>query len=243
MRIDRWVNDPYAVVGPETLEYITDSGRYSIFAASDGIPCRVRYGFGYAVWEKSFGSTGIRCTAFVPSGLDARVFIIEVCGTVTGQISWKTELLLSGNEDDYLAVDVDYVNSIFTASSSRFAQPETKFKALCSAPVLGWTCDLFSFLRGEYDGKTEALSAPVFAAKFNCQPVSVIVCGICDDDILSELCKPDSAFAELEKTKSAWRKEVLKLGFGGDVPFAHYVNGWAVYQTLACRLMGRCSVY
>lgn len=161
MRIDRWVNDPYAVVGPETLEYITDSGRYSIFAASDGVPCRVRYGFGYAVWEKSFGSTGIRCTAFVPSGLDARVFIIEVCGTVTGQISWKTELLLSGNEDDYLAVDVDYVNSMFTASSSRFALPEAKFKALCSAPVLGWTCDLFSFLRDEYDGKTEALSAPV----------------------------------------------------------------------------------
>lgn len=243
MRIDRWVNDPYAVAGPETLEYITDSGRYSIFAASDGIPCRVRYGFGYAVWEKSFGSTGIRCTAFVPSGLDARVFIIEVCGTVTGQISWKTELLLSGNEDDYLAVDVDYVNSMFTASSSRFALPETKFKALCSAPVLGWTCDLFSFLRGEYDGKTEALSAPVFAAKFNCQPVSVIVCGVCDDDTLSKLCKPDSAFAELEKTESAWRKEVLKLGFGGNVPFAHYVNGWAVYQTLACRLMGRCSVY
>ena len=243
MRVNRWVNDPYAVHGPETLEFITPNGRYSIFAASDGTPCRVHYGFGYAVWEKSFGSTGIRCTAFVPCGVDARLLIIEVCGSVTGQIAWKTELQLSGSEDDYLAVNSDYVNSMFIASSSRFVLPELKFKALCSAPILGWTCDLFSWLRGDYDGKTAELSAPIFGAVFNCQPVSVIACGFCDDSKLMELCKPENAFNALDSVKAAWRREVTKLEFIGNVPFEHYMNGWAVYQTLACRLMGRCSVY
>lgn len=243
MRVNRWVNDPYATQGAETLEYITQNGRYSIFAASDGIPCRVHYGFGYAVWEKSFGATGIRCTAFVPNNIDARIFIIEVCGSVTGQIAWKTELQLSDDEDEYLSVSADYVNSVFTASSTRFALPDKVLKAACSAALTGWTCDNFSWLRGDYDGKTSELSVPIFGAVYNCQPASVIVCGFCDEKHLKELCKLENAFNVLEKVKSSWRREVSRLGFSGNTPFEHYLDGWAVYQTIACRIMGRCSIY
>ena len=42
--------------------------------------------------EKSGYLLNSMLVPFLPSGLDARVFIIEVCGLVTGQIAWKTEL-------------------------------------------------------------------------------------------------------------------------------------------------------
>ena len=243
LRLTPWVNDPYAVSGPESLEYISPTGRYSVFAASDGIPCRIKYGFGFAVWEKNFGATGIRCTAFVPQSIDARVLIIEVCGNQTGQLAWKNELLLSSDDDDRIAVETNYVNSIFRATSSRSPIPDMCFKAAFSDAPISWTCDLFSWYRRELDGKTGDLSVPVFAAVFNVRPVGVIVCGCCDDEILLSLCKPDAAFAELERTKEHWRKTVLGFRVYGDRCFSHYMDGWAAYQTVACRILGRCSVY
>jgi len=61
---------------------------------------RVTFGFGFAVWEKSFGSFAARCTAFVPPDMDARVFIIEFFGEHSGKLGWKCELLLSDSDND-----------------------------------------------------------------------------------------------------------------------------------------------
>jgi len=243
MRINRLINEPYSVQGPESVEYINSNGRFSIFAASDGLDCRVRFGFGYASWEKSFGNTGIKCTAFVPCGIDARVFIIELFGNITGQIAWKTELLLSDNDNDYTAVKCDYVNSYFTASSERSAFSNLIFKAGFSHSPEAWTCDLLSWLKGDFDEKTECLAYPIFGALISCQKVNVIVCGCCEDDKLDYLCKPENTFIELEKTQIAWLNSMQKLHFVGSAPFEHYVNGWAPYQAIACRIMGRCSLY
>ncbi len=243
MRITPWVNDPSAVNGPESLEYITDSGRYSLFAANDGAACRVKFGFGFAVWEKSFGNSGTRCTAFIPPDADARVMIIELFGQQTGSLEWKSELLLSDNDNDYTAVSSNYVNSIFTATSSRSPIGGLWFSAMCSAPTLGWTCDLFSYIHGEFDSRTEKLSYPVFAARYEFQPVTVLVCGCCSEDELIKLCKPNEAFSALEAAKAHWRRVVHALTLYGTGISDRYMSGWAVYQTLACRLMGRCSMY
>lgn len=243
LKLTRWDNAPATVSGPESLEYIFAKGRYSVFAADDGVPCRVRFGYGYTVWEKSFGSSGTRCTAFVPPNIDARVFILELYGETSGRMTWKCEPLLSDNDNDYVAVDIDYVNSMFVAKSSRSPISGLSLRAACSAPALGWTGDYFSWLRGEFDAKSENLSYPVFAAAYNVQPVMIFVCGCCDEKSIVELCKPENAFAALEQTKTYWRDIVTRFTLTGSGDMDSYMSGWGVYQTLACRLMGRCSVY
>ena len=243
MRLTPWVNDPSAIGGPETLELVTDSGRYSLFASNDGAACRIKFGFGFAVWEKTLGNSGTRCTAFIPPDTDARIMIIELFGQLSGHFEWKSELLLSDNDNDYTAVSANYVNSAFTAYSNRSPIKGLKFSAMCSAPVLGWTCDLLSFMHGEFDSRSEALSYPVFAAQYEARPVTVLVCGCCTGNELAELCKPDSAFSALERTKRHWHRIAYALTVTGIGRSERYISGWAAYQTLACRIMGRCSVY
>ena len=243
MRLTPWINDPAALHGPESLEYVTDSGRYSLFADYDGAPCRVSFGFGYASWEKSFGSSAIRCTAFVPNDVDARVFIIEQFGTPGGRLAWKCELLLSDNDNDQPAVVADYVDSVFVASSTRSAIRDLKFRAACSSEALRRTCDGFAALSGEFDESTGAFGYPVFAAEYELQPVTVLVCGCADESKILKLCKSSAAFSALKRTKAHWSGICSRVSVGGFGAADRYMGGWAVYQTLACRLLGRCSVY
>ena len=240
MRINNWANSPYAVSGPESLDYVSSDGRYSLFAANDGIPCRVKFGFGYACWEKDFGTFGTRATAFVPLYADARVFIIEFKGDAVGNIEWSTELQLSDSRENELSVSCSYVNSTFTAVGERSYYRNTAFSAAASIEPMGYTCDLYSFLRGDFDGKTNG-SIPVFGAEFPAGSM-IIACGCCDGDKLKSLCKPEYAYTELEEVIKYWN-ERLCFRLNKNTPAAHMLNGWAVYQTIACRLMGRCSVY
>ena len=195
LRITPWMNDPTAIEGAESLEYVTDSGRYSLFADEDGAACRVTFGLGFAVWEKSFGDCASRCTAFVPPNLDARVFIIKLFGEANGRLDWCCELLLSDNDNDRAAVSCEYAENMFTASSSRSAIRNLSFRAACSSPALAWTCDGLSRLYGELDGRTHELGFPVFAAQYEAKAVTVLVCGCESADAILKLCEPDAAFA------------------------------------------------
>ena len=48
----------------------------------------------------------------------------------------------------------------------------------------------------------------------------------------------------LKETKTYWREKLNVLQVETPSPALDaYLNGWAVYQTLACRMMGRCSMY
>ncbi|MDO4815222.1 MAG: glucoamylase family protein [Bacillota bacterium] len=242
-KVNPWLNDPFAVIGPETLEFSANGHRCSLFAANDGIPCRVKYGFGYAVWEKRIGDGAFRCTAFVPEKTDARVLIVENLGAAAGQLCWKTSLILSDSDKDALAVSSNYVNRIFHASSARFPY-DRDFLIASSSEAIGWTGDELSALRGEYDGKTSFISSPCFAAVYADTPVLILACGFCSEEEISDLCKPDTAFAEFELTKSHWRSTAGALRLDcREKALAHYMSGWAAYQTIACRLMGRSSVY
>lgn len=240
MRINDWVNSPHAVKGPERLEYVSAKGRYSLFAANDGIPCRVKYGFGFASWEKDFGDFGTRLTAFIPIDADARIFVIELTGNADGIFEWVNELQLSDSRDNEVSVSCNYVNSVFTAVGERSYLQNTVFSATSSVEAAAWTCDLYSFLRGDFNGKTN-VNIPVFGAQFPAGNL-IIACGCCDADRLVSLCKLNSAMNALDELKSYWSK-LLCFKFNGDKSLSHMLNGWAVYQTIACRLMGRCSIY
>lgn len=60
----------------------------------------------------------------------------------------------------------------------------------------------------------------------------------------AHLARPEAAEAELERVKALWRERTGALRLRSPSPrLDAYLNGWALYQTLACRVLGRCSLY
>lgn len=56
--------------------------------------------------------------------------------------------------------------------------------------------------------------------------------------------RPSVALAELERTKTAWQRLCGAIHVRTpDAALNAYLNGWALYQTLACRLLARTSLY
>lgn len=242
MRISPWQNDPSGEYPAETLEFVSNGKRHSLFAVDDGFGCHIVYGFGYARWQRSFGETCVRCTAFIPPETDARVFLLELCGTVQGSFDWKMPLCLGASDNAKNSVSVSYVNSMLEAKSIAPSFPYTLRAAFNETPLFCRT-DLYDLLRNTESGDGIG-SYPVFAVSLPAAVVSVIVCGTCEPDVLKELCKPDAAVAALERTKRHWQNALsafkLKSRF---TALDHYMNGHGLYQSLACRIMGRCSIY
>ena len=242
MRISPWLCDPLGRHPVETLEYLCDGKRISFFASEDGIPCRISYGAGFARWEKAASDFGLRCTAFVPPELDARVIIAELCGRDYGSIAWTCELQLGSDYGDKSAVSTSYVNSLFRAESPRSPYP-VRFIASASRGSERHRLDLGSLQCSTEDGSLHSL-APVFSAVYPAAGALVIVCGCCSEEELLALCKPDAAFKALEDCRRHWSEllSVFRMESGNN-PLDRYMNGWGLYQTYACRMLGRCSIY
>lgn len=240
-RLNRWMNDPFAVSGPETLEAVRDGARLSLFAAEDGHPARVTFGFGWAAWERALPGGAVRVTAFVPLGVNARVLLVEGAG---GDLYWCTDLVLAGDEKDAPFVVTAFENHLLRAENARSAYPDTVFSAVFSAEPRSFTCDLDAWRRGELDGKTGAGLLPCFGVCLPAAPAAVLVCGCCEEEKLRRLAEPEAARAALEETRAWWEKLTGRLRVSTpDAALNHYLNGWGAYQTAACRLMGRCSLY
>lgn len=238
-RVSPWRNDPYAAAGPETLEFQARGARRSFFAETQGAAC-VEYGFGCAVWARRDGEVRTRVTAFIPPDADARVFLLESSEPVT--VQWCLPLLLAGDERDAPCVLTSEQDGVLTARNPR-AETPFSVSAVCSEPLAGWTCDRFSFLRGQRGGADAGLEA-CFAMEFPLRGQAVLVCGCAPRETLLRLTQPAEAAHALEQTRAAWRAFVYR--FRADVPeaaMARYLSGWAAYQTLACRILARTSMY
>ena len=236
-RINRWICDDQAVTGDETLECVMPTGKMSLFAAEDGYECRVEYGPGYASWEKF----DIKVTSFVPMDTNARVLIIE---GAQWEVFWRCGLTLSGDDRDSRFVITQEENNMLSARNARSPYPEQAFYATSSEYFTHFTCDLAAWLEGKPDGETGAGLIPCFAGVLPPAPITVIACGCCDPDELRALCEPDTALAQLAATKTRWARMCGKLRFATpDEGLNRYLNFWAVYQTMACRLLGRTSIY
>ena len=243
-RIGRWENDPWATRGTETLEIITPSMRKSLFANPDGENCKVTFSFGTAVWEKTIGEANVKTTAFVPFSNDARVFIIEMRGAEGAQIAWQTELVLSGDDRDAVQVETSCQNGVFKAKNPRGAYPEAELIACSEYSPVSFTCDRQAWLRGELMGEQGTGYDPCMAAIYPAGVILVLVCGIGDEEELKNLAKPENALRALEETKAGWQSMCSRIRVKTpNEALNRYLNGWGVYQTLACRMMGRSSMY
>lgn len=150
------------------------AGAVSLF--DDDGQVRVEYGFGWAAWERSVDGMSVRVTAFVPEDADARVLLIECAGRA--RITWHTDLVCAGRDADAPAVVTAYADGLLTAENVR-ADASELFCAAAGMPLTGWTCDRFSFLRGQMDARARRGLSPCFALEGIINRQGVIVCG-CD---------------------------------------------------------------
>ncbi len=238
-RINRWLCDPWVLRGTETLRMASRAGAVSLF--DDDGAARVEYGFGWAAWERSVDGMSVRVTAFVPEDADARVLLIECAGRA--RITWHTDLVCAGRDADAPAVVTAYSGGVFTAGNARADTP-LRVCAAAGMPLTGWTCDRFSFLRGQMDRRAGAGLSPCFALEGVVERQGVLVCGCDTRANLLRLTQPDEAVRALHRVRERWLGAVSRLWITTpDAAMNRYLGGWAAYQTLCCRLMARTSLY
>lgn len=223
MPINRHAMHSYAISASEALWLERSGERISLFAANDGYPCRVEYSPGVAIWEKTIGDKIIKTTAFVPLNENARVLTIE--GAVGMKLGWTLQPTLGA---DSAAVKISREGRALFAQSGDSYLENTVFTAICSR-----VCET----SGAY--YPPAMHISVIADEF-----TAIACGVCPLERLEELCTPPVAGERLERVNEHWQTlmDRVKLS-SGNKALDDYMNTWAVYQTLACRLMGRSSIY
>ena len=238
-RINRWLCDPWVLRGTETLRMTTRTGAVSLF--DDDGHARVEYGFGWAAWERTVDGMSVRVTAFVPEDANARVLLIECAGRA--RITWHTDLVCAGRDADAPAVVTAYSGGVFTAENARADTP-LRVCAAAGMPLTGWTCDRFSFLRGQMDRRAGAGLSPCFALEGVVERQGVLVCGCDTRANLLRLTQPDEAVRALHRVRERWLGAVSRLWITTpDEAMNRYLGGWAAYQTLCCRLMARTSLY
>lgn len=238
-RINRWLCDPWVLRGTETLRMTTRAGAVSLF--DDDGHARVEYGFGWAAWERTVDGMSVRVTAFVPEDANARVLLIECAGRA--RITWHTDLVCAGRDADAPAVVTAYSGGVFTAENARADTP-LHVCAAAGMPLTGWTCDRFSFLRGQMDRRAGAGLSPCFALEGIVERQGVLVCGCDTRANLLRLTQPDEAVHALHRVRERWLGAVSRLWITTpDEAMSRYLGGWAAYQALCCRLMARTSLY
>ncbi len=238
-RINRWLCDPWVLRGTETLRMTTRAGAVSLF--NDDGRARVEYGFGWAAWERTVDGMSVRVTAFVPEDANARVLLIECAGRA--RITWHTDLVCAARDADAPAVVTAYSGGVFTAENARADTP-LRVCAAAGMPLTGWTCDRFSFLRGQMDRRAGSGLSPCFALEGVVERQGVLVCGCDTRANLLRLTQPDEAVHALHRVRERWLGAVSRLWITTpDAAMNRYLGGWAAYQTLCCRLMARTSLY
>ena len=224
MRIDPPPLLPEDISGSERLWLETEKGPVSLFAANDGYPCHVSFSPGLAVWEKEIGGALIKTSAFIPGGIDARVFMVE--GADDLELGWSLSLVLGAADGGSVRCGAE--DGIFRAENPESYLPGVEFRAVSSSPAL-IKCDF---------------APAAMLLRCTCRHITVLACGCCSEAEIKELCRPSLALAALSSAASRWaalldRLEIRTRNRALDA----YMNGWAAYQTIACRIQGRCSLY
>ena len=118
------------------------------------------------------------------------------------------------------------------------------FYALCSQGIDAFTCDRASALALCYDGACGTSGESVFAASFPAAERLVLVCGCDAPEKLKALCAPWAAERALAETREHWKRRLGSFALeSGCDELDRLMNGWVAYQALACRVLGRCSLY
>lgn len=244
-QITPWLCQPSDVFGPERLMLETGGVLHSLFATADDGVCRVNYDFGTAVWERRFADITVRTTAFVPPDTAARVLIIECDAPAEDTtLHWQMDLQLAPSREDARFCRTGRKGDFLIAANPRQIALAAPFLAITSPPMQAFTCSRANAFALEYNDEAQHRGEPVFALKLHPNMCTVLVCGCDTPEKLRSLSNVPAAQEALAQTRAHWRSRCGALQLSSPhAALDRLFNGWAAYQTLACRLMGRCSIY
>lgn len=215
-----WENEPQATAGPEELVWRFDGREHSLFACPGDGECTVTYGPGWAQWSRRWGNRTAELTAFVPWNGARRHLLLELHGD--GEILWRLPVSMAPDAIDRACVQYRFENSIAFAKNPRCTFPELQFFACGSQPPQNYRLEgniSLSFLTAEH---------------------LVLTCG-CGEPDCSDW---ETAKASLDETQSHWQTQLGRIQVETPVPaLNHILNLWAPYAALACRCLGRSSLY
>ena len=216
--------DPRGTAGAELLWAETEAGPVSLFASNDGIPCRVRFSPGLARWEKEIGGHAVSTELFFPPWLNARVLLIR--GAEGLQLQWLLQPTLGPG--DAASLRCRWEGGLFRAEN-----PESGREGLCF--LAGCSCDA----RARTD-----FTPPALQLSLEGEALTVLCCGCCTEAELRQLLRPGAALSAGADARAQWQRLLGDLRLKTGTPaLDRYLCPWALYQTLACRLMGRASLY
>ncbi len=241
-KITPWLNDRFTPTGPERLYLIDGDRRVSLFAADDGYPCRLRYGFGWAEWEKDTGGIKTTLTVFIANDRPARIMTVKAEGGVKLQLEYAAALASGSDNDGKLYTCASLNDKVFTFTAPVGGSSGIAISA--GVEPEAFTCDLSSYLQGSFDGAFGPGCVPCCAMRIPFTGAAVITVGACGHDEILSLCDPAQANRELEAVKEQWRTRVCGT-LTVDTPDAqlnNYLNGWALYQATACRMKARAGL-
>ncbi len=222
-RIDPPPRLPETDAGSEQLWLETPRGRLSLFAAEDGVACRVGYSPRFVRWEKTVERRTISLTGFLDPESGARVLLLSGAEGLT--VCWRLETVIGAQ--DGAAVRCAFSDGLFRAENPESFVPGLRFFAAVSAPAR-CRCDwaeagmLLSFTAG----KEERL-----------------VCGVCGEAEIRRLCEERAAKRALAAALALQKKDRARFSLRcSDKKLEHYMNGWCLAQVYA-RLRARTSLY
>ena len=208
--------------GSEALWLELPQGPVSLFAANDGFGCRVRYGMGWACWEKQLGSRRVESLLFLAPGKKARVLLVR--GAEGLGLHWAMKPTLAADSSSLIC---RVEGSSFFCENPESYLPGVSFLALTGGGSC--RCD-FRPAAVHFEQKAKELT--------------VLVCGCGEAEELQSLLEPSAALAALEDSKRFWRERLQGFSLrSGFEELDRYLQPWAIYQSIACRLLGRSSLY
>ena len=244
-QIAPWENDTLTTKGVEQLCLWQNGREVSLFADADGNNASVTYGFGYAVWEKEILGRKVKTTAFIPKDMDARVFIIEGDFPEDAEIAYYAKLKLGESEKSSAYVVTGEENGMLWAKNpANIEFPDTKVTLAANVLAQNYTTNRMSYMKRKLDKKTGTGHDPCLYVRYPAENQLVLVIGTAETGQIKRLTNKEFAQKKLEGTKTWWQEKVGNIQVETGIEnLDRLLSGWAMYQSLACRIFGRSSVY
>ena len=212
-RLVRWINDPLDADGAEKLCLVRGGCEISLFAARDEFGCRITYAPGYAVWERRIGRTSLKTTGCVHYRENVR--IIEI----------RAE---NAEPDDLLR----WRTKPFPCDRNSGIRPVTLEAGIRSVVY--------------EDHETGQKLTACFSEDISVLPDGTVELRPGEKTFISLSLGaiPEDPSKAIGETVEYWKTLCSREQYSTPFPeLDGYMNGWNLYQILACRIMGRASLY